>query len=167
MQLEEAKNKFIQSWGTLGTHWGINRTMAQILALLLVSDKPLSANDIMAQLNISMGNTNMNIRALMDWSLVYKELVPGERKDFYIAEKDVWKVTSRIVEHRKRKELEPMIRILEDLQNVEGEGESVEEFKEVVNQIHLFAVKSDATLEKILIADRNNFFNILMKLVLK
>ena len=73
MNLEEAKNKFIQSWGTLGSQWGINRTMSQIHALLLVSAEPLSAEDVMEQLNISRGNANMNLRALMDWGLVTKE----------------------------------------------------------------------------------------------
>ena len=66
MQLEEAKIQFIQSWGTLGTSWGINKTMAQIHALLLVSTEALSAEDIMAQLQISRGNTNTNVRTLID-----------------------------------------------------------------------------------------------------
>ena len=71
MTLDEGKESFIQSWGTLGSSWGITRTMAQIHALLLVSPEALSAEDIMAQLQISRGNANMNIRALIDWNLVF------------------------------------------------------------------------------------------------
>ena len=70
MTLTEGKDKFIQSWGTLGTNWGINRTMAQIHALLLVSPESLSAEGIMKELQISRGNANMNLRALIDWGLV-------------------------------------------------------------------------------------------------
>ena len=84
MTLKEGKDKFIQSWGTLGSNWGINRTMAQIHALLLVSPEPLCAEDIRQELHISMGNANMNLRALIDWGLVYKKLKSGERKEFFV-----------------------------------------------------------------------------------
>ena len=72
MQLTEAKEKFVQSWGSLGSQWGINRTMAQIHALLLVSHEALSTEDIMETLQISRGNANMNIRELINWQLVQK-----------------------------------------------------------------------------------------------
>ncbi len=74
MEWQEGKDKFLQSWGTLGTSWGINRTMAQIHALMMISPNALSADEVMEELQISRGNANMNIRALMDWGLVYKEL---------------------------------------------------------------------------------------------
>ena len=70
MKLIEARQQFISSWGAFGTHWGINRTMAQIHALLLISPDPLTQDDIMEQLNISRGNTNMNIRELINWGLM-------------------------------------------------------------------------------------------------
>src|SRR6266536_1582985 len=73
MKLSEAKQQFISSWGAFGTHWGINRTMAQIHALLLVSAEPLTQDDIMEELNISRGNTNMNIRELINWGLVERD----------------------------------------------------------------------------------------------
>ncbi|MCB0624548.1 MAG: transcriptional regulator, partial [Saprospiraceae bacterium] len=81
MDLREGKEKFIQSWGALGSSWGVNRTMAQIHALLLISPEALSADEIMEDLMVSRGNANMNLRALIDWGLVYKELKPGERKE--------------------------------------------------------------------------------------
>ena len=81
MEFKQARQKFIQSWGTLGSNWGINKTMAQIHALVLVSAKPLSTEEIMEELSISRGNANMNVRALLDWGLVEKQFVVGERKE--------------------------------------------------------------------------------------
>ncbi len=72
MKLDEAKEKFIQAWGVLGTSWGISRTMAQIHALLLVSADPLSAQEIIDTLSVSQGSANMNLRALIDWQLIEK-----------------------------------------------------------------------------------------------
>ena len=70
MEFKEAKNKFVQTWGALGSQWGINKTMAQIHALLMVSSEAVSMEDIMEELQISRGNASMNIRALMDWGIV-------------------------------------------------------------------------------------------------
>ena len=95
MKLPEARQQFIHSWGVLGSQWGINRTMAQVHSLLLVASKPLSTDEVMEQLSISRGNANMNVRELIDWGLVQKVIVPGERKEFFTAEKDIWKVAGR------------------------------------------------------------------------
>src|SRR4030081_2780806 len=111
MKLTEAKLQFIASWGAFGTHWGINRTMAQVHALLLVSPEPLSQVDLMEQLNISRGNVNMNIRELIDWGLVERVIIPGERKEFFTAEKDIWKVARQITRERKKRELDPMLKL--------------------------------------------------------
>src|SRR5260221_11188689 len=120
MQLAEAKAQFIANWGRFGTNWGINRTMAQIHALLLVSPDHLSADEVMEQLSISRGNANMNLRELMDWGLVEKVIVPGERKEFFTAEKDIWKVAQQIVKERKKRELDLMIPWLKALGEEEG-----------------------------------------------
>ena len=103
MNLAEGKEKFIQSWGALGSNWGINRTMAQIHALLLIAPQALSADEIMEELKISRGNANMNLRALIDWRLVYRELKTGERKEYFVAEKDMWEVVKNIIVQRKKK----------------------------------------------------------------
>lgn len=102
MKLSEAKLQFIASWGAFGTHWGINRTMAQIHALLLITPDPMTQDSIMEQLNISRGNVNMNIRELIDWALVSRVIVPGERKEYFSAEKDIWKVSRLIMKERKK-----------------------------------------------------------------
>jgi DNA-binding transcriptional regulator GbsR (MarR family) len=167
MELQEAKDKFIQAWGTLGSQWGINRTMTQIHALLMVSAEPLSADDIMEQLQISRGNVNMNVRDLIDWGLVYKVLKPGERKEFFSAEKDIWKVFRQVVKERRRRELEPVFGILEEVAKVKGDPQDAEykAFIEPIKDIQKIATRADSTLETLIKADENWFFGTLMKLM--
>jgi DNA-binding transcriptional regulator GbsR (MarR family) len=149
MTVAEGKEKFIQSWGALGSNWGINRTMAQIHALLLISAKPLSTDDIRKDLKISLGNANMNIRALIDWGLVYKTMISGERKDYFIAEKDMGKVVKQIIIQRKKKELDPMIKVLDEIAAVETTDEEAQEFLTVVKDIRTLSEKADNTLDKL------------------
>ncbi len=165
MDLKEGKEKFIQSWGSLASNWGINRTMAQVHALLLISPEALSADQIIEELNISRGNANMNIRALIDWGLVYKELKSGERREYFVAEKDMWEVFRRIVIKRKKKELEPMLKVLDELSSVNGNSEESKAFTEVVKDIKLFSNKADATLTRLTNADSNWFTSIFLKMV--
>ena len=80
MEYTSAKNKFINTWGSLGTLWGINKAMAQIHALLFISPEPLSMENVMEELHISRGNTSMNLRQLIEWGIVYKTSIAGERK---------------------------------------------------------------------------------------
>ncbi len=165
MTLEEGKDKFIQSWGALGSNWGINRTMAQIHALLLISPQALSADQIMDELQISRGNANMNIRALIDWGLVHKELKSGERKEFFVAQKDMWEVVKSIIIQRKKKELEPMLRMLDELSSIEGEGADTEEFIHIIREIKLFSSKADSTLDTLVKSDSNWFVGTFMKMI--
>jgi len=165
MELDEGKQKFIQSWGTLGSDWGINRTMAQIHALLLIAPESLSAMEVKEKLNISMGNTNMNIRALIDWGLVYKELKPGERKEFFVAEKDMWEVVKKIVIQRKKKELEPMIKVLDEITAVQGKCDDSDEFCKVVKDIKLFSNKADSILDTLIKADSNWFMRSFINMI--
>ena len=146
MKLEEGKEQFIEAWGALGSNWGINRTMAQIHALLLISTSPMCAENIMEELKISRGNANMNIRALIDWGLVYKKIIPGERKEFFIAEKDLWLVVKQVIEQRRKKELEPMLSVLSKIHHVEDTCEESKEFKKVIEDLILFANRADSTL---------------------
>lgn len=165
MTFEEGKEKFIQSWGAFGSSWGVNRTMAQIHALLLIAPEALCAEEIMEELQISRGNANMNIRALIDWGLVYKELKPGERKEYFVAEKDMWEVVKNIIIQRKKKELEPMLRVLDELSSVEGQGEEATEFSKIVKDIKLFSTKADSTLDSLTKADSNWFMSTFMKMI--
>lgn len=165
MDWKEGKDKFIQAWGALGTEWGINRTMAQIHALLMVSPYSLSAEDITKELKISVGNANMNIRSLMDWGLVYKELKAGERKEFFVAEKDMWKVVRQIIINRKKRELEPMLKILEEISDVKEDSEEAVALMKAVHDIKMFSSKADSTLDMLIKADSNWFVGTFMKMI--
>lgn len=166
MKLEDAKQEFIQSWGILGSQWGINRTMAQVHALLLISANPLSTDEIMDELSISRGNANMNIRELMNWELVSKIIVSGDRKEYFTAEKDIWKVATRIMYQRKKRELDPMLRTLDKIGNIDGDKRNpeVKAFTETVNNIQNFASQAEKTLDVVIKAEENWFWGSFMKL---
>ncbi len=126
-ELENAKEAFIAQWGALGTSWGINRTMAKIHALLMVSPEPLSTDDCMEQLEISRGNAHSNLKELIAWGLVKIVVRKGERREFFEAEKTVWKIFTTITRERKRREIDPALTVLrecktatEDLSTQEG-----------------------------------------------
>ena len=165
MDWKEGKEKFIQAWGALGTEWGVNRTMAQVHALLMISPQSLSADEIMEDLQISRGNANMNIRALMDWGLVYKELRPGDRKEYIIGEKDMWKVVRQIIINRKKKELEPMLKVLDEISGVKEDCDEAVALAKAINDIKMFSSKADSTLDKLIKADSHWFVGTFMKMI--
>lgn len=103
----EAQDQFILEWGRMSSSWGINRTMAQIHALLFVTGVPLEVNEIMDRLQISRGNASMNLRELMDWGIVRRFRRPGDRKDAYYSETDPYQMFARVVRERKRREIDP------------------------------------------------------------
>jgi DNA-binding transcriptional regulator GbsR (MarR family) len=166
MKLAEAKLQFIASWGRFGTNWGINRTMAQIHALLLISPDPLSAEEVMDQVNISRGNANMNLRELIDWGLVQKVIKPGERKEFFVAEKDIWIAARQIIKERKKRELDLMIPVLKELSEVEGDrrDKGIKAFTDTITGIRKFSEQADKTLDTMIKADEHWFLGALVKL---
>ncbi|MBU3010640.1 transcriptional regulator [Polaribacter vadi] len=167
MVLEDAKLKYIHTWGSLATSWGVNKTMAQVHALLLVSTKPLSAEDIMETLQISRGNVNMNVRALIDWGIVQKELVIGERKEFFVATKDIWELFKQITKERKRREVEPVLKVLADLQEIEDDSEEALEFKKVLNDLSKVTTTVNNILDKTIKADEHWLLSNFTKIVKK
>lgn len=162
----EAKDKFIQTWGTLGSSWGISRTMAQVHALLLISPDPLSTEEVMEELKISRGNANMTIRDLIDWGLVYKELKAGERREYFRAEKDIWKVAKQIIKERRRREIEPVLGVLEDLKKMEGNkaDKKHKALVDAVTNIESVVEKADFALERAIKLDENALVGALFKL---
>jgi DNA-binding transcriptional regulator GbsR (MarR family) len=166
MKLAEAKLQFISSWGAFGSQWGINRTMAQIHALLMISADPLTQEDLMEELNISRGNVNMNVRDLISWGLVERVILPGERKEYFIAEKDIWKVATQIVKERKKRELDPMLKLLAQLESIEGDkkDKSVKQFTDTVANIRKFGKQADQMLDTIIKAEENWFLGNVMRL---
>ena len=165
MKLNEQQQKFVHTWGTLGTNWGINKTMAQLHALLMISEKPMSTEQMMDTLQISRGNTNMNVRALVEWGLANKEMISGDRKDFYSAKKDIWVGARQIAKQRRKRELEPVIAALVELKGGTEVNRENEELLNRVNDIEDFAIKVDNMLEKFEKSDENWFYKVLLKLV--
>lgn len=167
MKFSEAKKQFIQTWGTLASEWGINRSMAQVHALLLISPKPLSTEEVMDELSISRGSANMNLRELMSWDLISKVLEPGDRKEYFEAEKDIWEIARRIAKERKRKELEPVLKVLANLKGAELDKKMPEHqaFISTINNLDDFVGKMDKSVEVMLKADESWFFSTLLKLI--
>ncbi len=112
--LDAVRDRFLLHWGEMGTRWGVNRTVAQVHALLFISAEPVSAPDIMAALTISRGNVSMALKELEGWGLVQRVLVKGERKEYYTTEKDVWALFRRVAAERKRREIDPTLGVLRE-----------------------------------------------------
>ena len=164
MELQEAKDRFIHTWGTLATQWGINRTMSQIHALLLLSPKSLNADEIMDELQISRGNVNMNLRDLMSWGIIYKQLLPGERKEYFIAEKDIWKVARLIARERKKRELTPIVDTIDDIKkNLKDNTEEGKEFQKIINDISSVSSFTEMTLDHIVKSEESWLINTFLK----
>lgn len=165
MKFDAAKQKYIQAWGTLGSSWGINKAMAQIHALLLVSSEPLCTDTIMEVLSISRGNANMNLRALMDWGIISKVFVAGERKEFFQSEKDIWELAKQVIKERRKRELAPVIKVLSEVSNIEfNDTVEEQEFKKMTSELAKFAVKTDDLLEKTIKAEESWFFKSVLKI---
>lgn len=166
MEYQEAKEKFINTWGSLGTLWGINKAMAQIQALLFISTHPLSMEDIMEDLQISRGNTSMNLRQLMDWGIVTKELIPGERKEFFTTEKDVQELARIIAKERSRREIQPVTKVLKDVSSITDDG--TKKTKELIKQtkaLYDLTETADIMLNKIVNQQQNWITKSLIKLI--
>lgn len=166
MELVEAKQKFIEAWGKLGSEWGINRTMAQVHALLLVSHDALTTEEIMEALSISRGNANMTLRELMGWGLVEKQHKAGERKEYFFADKNTWNIARQVAKERKKRELDPVIKILNELSAVEGNDKDPEfkTFKTSVSDINKLAKNVNKTLETMLKAEESWFWGSIFKI---
>jgi DNA-binding transcriptional regulator GbsR (MarR family) len=110
--LSDVQRQYVLHWGEMGTRWGINRTVAQIHALLFLSPKPLPAEEIAETLNVARSNVSTSIRELESWGIVRPVHVLGERREHYESMKDVWEMFRLIVEQRKRREVDPTLQLL-------------------------------------------------------
>ena len=153
-QLRVAQDLFIRRWGEMGQTWGINRTMAEIHALLYICGQPQCTDDVMERLNISRGNASMSLRALCDWGIIRRLHKRGERREYFESLSDVWEMFSIIAAERKRREMDPVLETIKQCQQMLGEGAlgkvaaqqeaiqitrqrlaGMEEFMEVTNKI--------------------------------
>ncbi|CAN5463471.1 hypothetical protein BH23VER1_BH23VER1_20290 [soil metagenome] len=164
----EVRDEFITGWGALGSAWGINRTMAQIHALLVVSPQPLSTDEIMEELRISRGNAHGNLRELVSWSLVRSVVRKGERKEFFQAEKDVWKMFCTIARERKRREIAPTLEVLDRCLSA-TKGMATQEaraFHAQMEELHSFVSLADRALEAVSKSERSKIAQLAQRVLL-
>jgi DNA-binding transcriptional regulator GbsR (MarR family) len=112
MPLPPAVERFVLHWGEMGAVWGTNRSIGQIHALLYLSDKPLTAEDIAEMLGLARSNVSNSLKELQGWGLVRRAHVMGDRRDFFAAETDLWEMVTRIAEGRKAREIDPTLEML-------------------------------------------------------
>jgi DNA-binding transcriptional regulator GbsR (MarR family) len=122
-RLPAAVQEFVLRWGDMGGQWGVNRSVAQIQALLYLSDRPLTAEDIAEMLGLARSNVSNSIRELITWKLVRRVPVLGDRRDHYEAEADLWQILTRIAQGRKEREVDPAVAAINKVLEV-AEGDS-------------------------------------------
>lgn len=115
MQLTPMLESFVMHFGEMGSRWGFNRTVGQIVALLVVSEEPITANDIADALRISRGNVSMGLKELQAWRLVQLQHKPGERKEYFHASGSIWDMANRVFEERRKREMDPTLSLLRDI----------------------------------------------------
>lgn len=165
MKTEEIKQQFVQAWGVLGTSWGISRSMAQVHALLLLNKGELSTEEIMEELQLSRGNVNMVLRGLVSWNLIYKQTKPGDRKEYFIAEHDIWQIAVRIIAERKKREIMPAKQTVKVLMTNTTDAKDADQLhiKTMLSELNSFIEQMDSLSDLLLKAEKN----VLLKNVLK
>lgn len=158
-QTQIAQERFIMEWGRMSSSWGINRTMAQLHALLLVSGEDLTMDEMIERLHISRGNASMNLRDLTEWGVIQRYRRPGDRKDIYRTDGDIVQMFSRVVRERKRREIDPTVAAIRDCLAMIPESDTSEqaeivrkrltiliEIFEIIDHVFAEVFRSDETI---------------------
>ena len=114
MELKPVAKKFVLHWGEMGTTWGVNRTVAQIHALLFITGRPMNADEITETLDVARSNVSMSLKELSNWNLIRSVPLMGDRRDHYETTTDVWELFRTVVRERKSREFDPTIEVLRD-----------------------------------------------------
>lgn len=164
-----ARDEFVAQWGAMGSAWGINRTMAQIHALLMTSDRPLTTDEVMADLKISRGNAHQNLRELVGWGLVRSVIRKGERKEYFESEKDVWKMFCIIARERKRREIEPALKALKacEEQTRSLRGDKAVAFNRQIRALSEFVGQADTLLDRLSRSEGSSLLPLMLKMLAK
>jgi DNA-binding transcriptional regulator GbsR (MarR family) len=164
-ELEATRDEFVTSWGALGSAWGINRTLAQIHALLLLSAHPMTTDQIMKELKISRGNANGSLRELAGWGLIRSIVKKGERKEHFEAEKEIWKIFRIVIGERKRREVVPALHILRRCEEKSStlKGEEAKQVYGFLKDLRQFIEMGEKIMQRVEHSDKG----LVMPLVLK
>jgi DNA-binding transcriptional regulator GbsR (MarR family) len=130
---------FILHWGEMGSHWGVNRSVSQVHALLYLSDKPLNAEDICATLGLARSNVSTALKELQAYAIIRRTHISGDRRDHFVAETDLWDMLMKIAVERKKREIDPTILALADLtERLEGRSDVPAHIRERIGAMHDF-----------------------------
>jgi DNA-binding transcriptional regulator GbsR (MarR family) len=150
MLLSATEQKFVLHWGEMGTRWGINRTVAQVHALLFLSPKALHAEEIASTLSVARSNVSTSLRELQGWGIVRVVHVLGERRDHFESVKDVWETFRTIAEERKRREIDPTLRVLQEcVTEAEGAGSANTPTRERLEDMLQFLSTTSALFDEL------------------
>lgn len=138
MKLNPTTEKFILHWGEMGAQWGVNRTVAQIHALLYIVGRPLNADEIVDTLGVARSNVSTSIKELQSWQLVQTTHILGDRRDHFTTSDDVWVLFRTIVAERQRREIEPTVRFLQNLMDSPGFAQENAAVQQRIRQTHDF-----------------------------
>lgn len=152
MDQDEAE-RFIESWGSMGVLWGINRSLARIHAFLLLQDQPVDLDAVAQGLNISKGNASMSLKELRNWGVIQRRNLPGDRKDYYVCEQDMWAMIFRIAVERKKREFDPALNSLRHLLR-ESETESNPAVHQRLAEMEQLLSTMDGTFGRLLSDER-------------
>jgi len=137
MPLSNTAKEFVLHWGEMGSRWGVNRTVAQVHALLYLSAEPLTAEDIADALSVARSNVSTSLRELQNWELVQATHQMGDRRDFFSTSHDVWHLFLTVIQQRVKREIEPTIGVLNRLA-IEARGEKQPEVTARISSMHTF-----------------------------
>lgn len=146
-----ALSDFVESWGSMGALWGINRSMARIQALLLATKEPLGLEEVAERLDMSRGNASTSLKELRHWGVVRRVNLTGERRDFYIAEHDIWSMLFRIGSERKKREFDPALATLRKV--LDSAGKDDELVRERLGELEEILRAMDRLLQRFLASE--------------
>jgi DNA-binding transcriptional regulator GbsR (MarR family) len=150
MPLTPVEQKFILHWGEMGTRWGINRTVAQIHALLFLSPKPLHAEEIADTLSVARSNVSTSLRELQGWGVVRVVHVLGDRRDHFESLKNVWEMFRIVCQERKRREIDPTVHVLHEcVDNLKGSGASHAYTRERLEEMLEFLIITSSLFDEV------------------
>ena len=138
MDIPEAR-AFILHWGEMGSEWGVNRSVAQVHALLYLSDRPRHAEDICDKLGLARSNVSNGLKELQSYNIVRRVHVEGDRRDHFTADTDLWDMLLKIAAERKRREIDPTVQLLGELtESLEGRKDVPEHIRQRISRMHEF-----------------------------
>lgn len=142
--------QFVEHWGLMARSWGINSTMGELFALLYITGSDWTADDLRRWLGVSRGNVSMNLRELLSWGVVHKVHRAGERRELFRAETEVWTLFRKILRERKRRELEPSLRVLEVTSKLADKHADLQGIQERIDALRKFFRAIDALAVQLL-----------------